>query len=411
MFRLRGPVAHLALGVLLLTLAGGIVGCRTLNGPCNAPTLTVTPASVTLAAGQTQQFTATLRDASGNIVGGTITWSVVSGGGSINSAGLFTAGSAAGTFTRTVRAVSDSTSASATVVVVAAAGPLASITVTPNPATMSTGAQQQFVAVGKDAQGVVVSITPSWSVVASGGSIASGGLFTAGATAGTFTNTVRATSGSISGTATVVVSSAPGGPSFGSAAAFGSLGGVTITNTGPTHIEGDIGTSPGNSVTGFPPGTVSGTIHLADGVATQAQLDLTTAYNAVAAAVCTHDLSTQDLGARTLTPGVYCFSAAALMTGTLTLDGQGDANAIFMFQIGSALTTAPNAMVLLVNGAQARNIYWQIGSSATLGTGTAFKGNLLAFSSVTMNTGATLVGRAFARNAAVSFDTNMVTLP
>lgn len=199
--------------------------------------------------------------------------------------------------------------------------------------------------------------------------------------------------------------------SLGTASDFGVLGGSTVTNTGPTVVNGELGVSPGSAVTGFPPGVVvGGTIHLADAVALQAQNDLTTAYNAVAGTACNVDLTGQDLGGLTLTPGVYCFSSSAQLTGTLTLNALGNPNALFIFKMGSSLTTASGSSVQVINGGSACNVYWQVGSSATLGTGTSFVGNILALSSITLTTGANVSGRLLARNGAVTLDSNNVTV-
>ncbi len=198
-------------------------------------------------------------------------------------------------------------------------------------------------------------------------------------------------------------------PSLGTADSFAVLGGSTVTNTGPTVVNGDLGVSPGSAVTGFPPGTVNGTTHAADAVAAQAQSDVTIAYNDLAGRACNTNLTGQDLGGLTLTTGVYCFSSSAQLTGTLTLDAQGDPNAVFIFQIGSTLTTASGSGVNLINGAKSCNVFWQVGSSATLGTTTTFRGNILALTSITATTGATVDGRLLARNAAVTLDTNTVT--
>ena len=199
-------------------------------------------------------------------------------------------------------------------------------------------------------------------------------------------------------------------PPLGTAQSFAVLGGSAVTNTGSTVVAGDLGVSPGTAVTGFPPGLVNGgTIHAADAVALQAQNDVTTAYNNLAGQPCTADLTGQDLGGRVLTPGVYCFSSSAQLTGTLVLDAQGNANAVFIFKTGSTLTTASNALVILNNAGQPCNVFWQIGSSATLGTGTTFVGNILALTSITMTTSARSVGRMLARNGAVTLDTNTVT--
>jgi type VI secretion system secreted protein VgrG len=193
---------------------------------------------------------------------------------------------------------------------------------------------------------------------------------------------------------------------------FSVLGGSTVTNTStPTIVTGNLGVSPGSAVTGFPPGIVTGgTIHAADAVAAQAQSDLTTVYNNLANAACNTDLTGQNLGGLTLTPGVYCFSTSAQLTGTLTLDAQGNSNAVFIFKIGSTLTTASASSVLLINSASSCGVFWQVGSSATLGTGTTLAGNIVALTSITLNTGANVTGRALARNGAVTLDNNHVTV-
>ncbi|MEA2516978.1 MAG: hypothetical protein QOG16_816 [Actinomycetota bacterium] len=196
---------------------------------------------------------------------------------------------------------------------------------------------------------------------------------------------------------------------LGTADSFAVLAGSTVTNTGPTVVNGDLGVSPGNSVTGFPPGTVNGTVHSGDAVAAQAQSDLTAAYNDAAGRSCDVDLTGTDLGGLTLTSGVYCFASSAQLTGTLTLDAQGDPSAVFIFQIGSTLTTASGSNVSLINGAQSCNVFWKVGSSATLGTNTRFKGSILALTSNTLNTNATVDGRTLARNGAVTLDSNTIT--
>ena len=199
-------------------------------------------------------------------------------------------------------------------------------------------------------------------------------------------------------------------PSLGSAQSYAVLGGSTVTNTGPSVIGGDLGLSPGTAVTGFPPGVVTGgAIHAADAAALSAQNSLTTAYNSAAGQSCTQDLTGQDLGAKTLTPGVYCFSTTAQLTGSLTLNAQGNAAAVFIFKIGSTLTTASGASVVMINGGSQCNVFWQVGTSATLGTSTSLAGNILALSSITLTTGANVIGRALARNGAVTLDTNNIT--
>ena len=200
---------------------------------------------------------------------------------------------------------------------------------------------------------------------------------------------------------------------LGTTASFAVLAGTTITNTGPTTIGGsvggNIGVSPETSVTGFPPGTESdGTIYIADATALQAQVDLVTAYNDAASRAVTADLTGQDLGGLTLTTGVYSFSSSAQLTGTLTLDGQGDPEAVFIFQISSTLTTASSSVVSLVNGARFCRVFWQVGSSATLGTNTAFVGHIFALTSIAAQTGTTVQGQLLARNGAVTLDSNTI---
>jgi hypothetical protein len=197
--------------------------------------------------------------------------------------------------------------------------------------------------------------------------------------------------------------------SLGTAQSFAVLGGSTVTNTGASVITGDLGVHPGSAVTGFPPGVVTGTIHAANATALQAKNDLTTQYNSLAAAACVANLTGQDLGGLTLTPGVYCFNSSAQLTGTLTLNAQGNANATFIFKTGSTLTTASASSVLMINGGNPCGVAWQIGSSATLGTTTSFIGNLIALTSITLNTDANIVGRALARNGAVTLDSNNIS--
>jgi len=201
-------------------------------------------------------------------------------------------------------------------------------------------------------------------------------------------------------------------PSLGAASSYAVLGGSAVTNTGSTITDGDVGVWPNvaiDAITGFPPGIANGTIHRGDENARLAQDDVTTAYNALAAEPCTEDLTTDpELGGKTLTEGVYCFSSSAQLTGQLTLDAQGSADAVFIFQIGSTLTTASNSSILVTNSGVGCNVFWQVGSSATIGTGTVFVGNILALTSITLTTGASVSGRGLARNGAVTMDTNHV---
>ena len=195
---------------------------------------------------------------------------------------------------------------------------------------------------------------------------------------------------------------------LGTDGAFAVIAGQAVTNTGSSTINGDIGVSPGSAVTGFPPGTVNGTIHAADAVAGQAQLDLTTAYNDAAGRTPFVSVPA-DLTGLTLTPGVYQNSSALALTGAVTLDAQGNPNAVFIFQAGSTLTTGSGSTVNLINGAQPCNVFWQVGSSATLGTTSTFAGNILALTSISMNNGVTLAGRALARNGSVTLINDTIT--
>jgi uncharacterized protein with beta-barrel porin domain len=199
-------------------------------------------------------------------------------------------------------------------------------------------------------------------------------------------------------------------PSLGTAGSFGVLAGSTVTNTGSTVINGDVGVSPGSAITGFPPGIVNGTIHAADAVAGQAQVDNTNAYNVLAGRPITTNLTGQDLGGKTLIAGVYGFNTSAQLTGTLILDGQGNPNSVFIINIGSTLTTASGSSILLINGAQGGNVFFRVGSSATLGTSTSFTGDILALTSITLNTSAKIIcGDALAQNGAVTLDSNTIT--
>ena len=199
-------------------------------------------------------------------------------------------------------------------------------------------------------------------------------------------------------------------PDLGTAGSFAVLGGSAVTNTGPSVINGSLGVWPGTAISGFPPGIVvpPGTTHASDAVAQQAQNDVTTAYNALAGQACDTNLTGQDLGGQTLTPGAYCFDTSAQLTGALTLDAQGNPDSVFVFQIGSTITTASNSSVVMINSGSGCNVFWKVSSSATLGTTTSFQGNILALTSITLNTNASLEGRALARNGAVTLDTNNI---
>ena len=396
---------------------GAISGTATVT--VNAPaavlaTITVNPNPVSVQANGTMQFAAVGRDGGGVVFPISPTWSVVAGGGSINPAtGLFTAAAGLGTFTNTIKATSGAISGFATVTVTAIPPVLATIVVSPNPASLQTGTTQQFGAVGRDGLGNIFPTSFVWSIdpVVGGGTIdINTGVFTAGAVVGTYTNTVRATSGAIVGKATVNVT-APPSP-LASAANFGIISGAAIRCGTAGSIGGVSGLSSAanigsgnNTYVGFPPGgpcTLDGIIPAAGVIAT-AQGDLTTAYLAAQGILGCTVLTGTDLGfynaGNPLPPGTYCFATSAQLTGNLTLTGSAAAK--WTFQIGSTLTTAVNSTVTLTGGAIPDNVYWAVGSSATLGTGSDFSGNIMTLSAITLNGNATLHGRALAQTAGV----------
>ncbi len=198
---------------------------------------------------------------------------------------------------------------------------------------------------------------------------------------------------------------------LGSASSYAVLAGSTITNTGSTTITGDIGLSPGTAVTGFPPGIVSGTTQVANAQSLAAQTSATAAYLTAASATPATSIAGGVLGGLTLNPGVYNYTSALSLTGTLTLNAGGNPAAVFIIQSGSTLTTASGSAVMLAGNAQACNVFWQVGSSATLGTTTSFAGTILALTSATLNSGAQVNGRVFAQTGAVTLDGNAITVP
>ena len=210
-------------------------------------------------------------------------------------------------------------------------------------------------------------------------------------------------------TSSSMVASTLVAPNLGAAGSFAVLAASTVTNTGASIIKGALGLSPGISVTGFPPGTLTGTLHITDPAAAQAQLALTAAYNDAAARTVGAITLAGNLGGMTLAPGLYkSTSSLEISSGDLTLDAQGDASAVYIFEMASTLVTTTGRKVILAGGAQAANIYWQVGSSATLGVGSVFKGTILALASITVNNGASVEGRLLARTAAVTLDNNAV---
>jgi hypothetical protein len=218
------------------------------------------------------------------------------------------------------------------------------------------------------------------------------------------------------GSAALLVLVAPGASAavmpvpLGTAASFVVLAGSGITNTGPTTLNGDLGTFPTPSVTGAGSLTITGTNHAGDAVTQGAKGALVTAYDNAAGQGPATAIAA-DLAGQTLAPGVYNSASSIGLTGAVTLNGGGDPRAVFVFQAGSTLTTASASSVVLVNGAQACNVFWQVGSSATLGTRSQFRGSILALTDITVTTGATVEGRVLARNGAVTLDTNTITRP
>jgi hypothetical protein len=220
------------------------------------------------------------------------------------------------------------------------------------------------------------------------------------------------------GLGTPCTSSSQAGLNLGTAAKFATLAGATVTSTGNTVVTGDLGVWAGTAVTGFAgiapggPGIVHGNIHAGDATAQIAQGDLTTAFNdAAGRTLAPIDVANADLGGRTLAPGLYKSTGTLALTGTVVLDAQGDVNGVWIFQIASSLDTATGSAVVLAGGAKASNVFWQVGTSATLGTTTAFKGTIMADQSISLANGATLEGRVLARIASVTMDSNAITIP
>jgi len=335
-------------------LAANFVWTFTTSGPCPAPTVTsVTPPNgSTLVCPNTALVTATFSHAMNPATINTTTFTLTSGGASISGTVSYVVATRIATFTPS--------------------GTLASSTTFT--ATITTGAQDTF--------GIALAAPFVW----------------------TFTTSPACPP-------------PPAAIPLGAACSFGILAGSTVTNVAgtATSVSGDVGVSPGTAITGFgPPASITGMFHSNDSVAATAQVDLTTAYNAAAGAAGGAVL-TADIGGQTLPAGVWKTTSAQPslgITGNLTLDGGGNPNAVWIFQIVSTLITAAgNSHVILINGANSHNVFWQVGSSATLGTTTIFQGTIMAQASITLTTGATLNGRALARTGAVTLDTNTVVVP
>ncbi|MCE9637356.1 MAG: DUF3494 domain-containing protein [Planctomycetes bacterium] len=213
-----------------------------------------------------------------------------------------------------------------------------------------------------------------------------------------------------------VPAGAAGGPPLGAARTYAALGGSTVTSTGLSSLTGDVGVWPGSAIIGFPPATVTGALHAGDAAAALAHADAALAYNFLAGMYSppANDRTGVDLGGKTLAPGVYHFNTSAQLTGALVLDAQGDSNALFVIKVGSTLITSSGASVVVINGGadyDESNVFWQVGTSATLGSGTSFTGNILASQSITCVIGSSMTGNALALNGAVTMDSNANTSP
>ncbi|MGZ3544737.1 MAG: ice-binding family protein [Gemmatimonadaceae bacterium] len=410
--RALGQRTRIARVIVAVAFAGLFTAaCKDSTSPRTVTALTIiSPTSPqTIPVNGTVQFTVQAKNADGDVLAVTPTWSIVSGGGTISSTGLFTAGTTPGT--TVIRVTCSGINVDVTVTVIA--GPAASIVVAPD-TTLQVGATAQFRAVVKDAAGNVLTVTPVWSTVNPPGTIiAATGLFTAGNTTGSFPNSVQACVGTttLCDQANVIVISAPA-PGFplGSLSGVGILAGSTVTCVTGGLVNADIDIYAGSALVGFGPCVLTGAKHLADAVAQQAQADLLVLHNTVFGLPCGTVVGTADIGGSVLPAGVYCSGSTIGVTGNLTLDGGGNTNSTFVFQAGSSLTGVGN--IILINGAQAQNVYWVNGAGATIGVGSAWQGNILAVSSITLNDGVTLRGRALTRIGAVTLgNNNVITLP
>ena len=412
--------------VIGAAVAGLFVAACSKDSP-SAPASTGVLASITVTAGTplainaTQQFVAVGKDSSGKVVTFTPTWSVVDSGGTISAAGVFTAGTVIGTFANTVKATSGTISGTTSVTVTV--GPLATMTVTPGTYALAAGTTYQFAAVGKDAGGNAVVITPTWSVVANGGTISTAGLFTAGVTGGVFANTVKATSGTVSATASVTVTSTTGshGPaavSLGSAGNYVILAKSAISNVPTSAITGDLGLSPAAAsfITGFSltlpaagaastSAQVTGNIYASDyatptpSTLTTAIADMQTAYTDAAGRPTPDytELASGAIGGLTLPAGLYKWSNTVTIGSDVTLTGS--ATDVWIFQIAGGISQASATHVILAGGALAKNVFWQVFGVVDIGTTSLMQGQILSQTSITLHTGASANGRLLAQTA------------
>lgn len=394
---------------------GGISGTAsvtvTATPAAGLATITVTPNPRTLRTGAQQTFTAVGRDANGVVVPINPTWSVANGGGTIpagttGQTAAFTAGNATGTYTNTVRAAQGGISGRATVIVTSTpVAPLATITVTPNPRTLETGDQQTFTAVGRDANGVVIPIAPTWSVTNGGGTIPNGttgptAVFTAGNTPGTFTNTVRATQGAVFGRATVIVTAPPvTPPPPPPPSTFRVLANTAVACTAGS-INGDVGTfqpAPTGSFADVGCSVTNGTVQIGTSASRTAYTNFVATYDARETVPCGTVL-TGTLAGVTLPPGVYCFDNAAALTGVLTLNGP--ANGVWLFKVGTSgvgALTGTGFSVVMDGAASECNVTWWVEDAATM-TDSNLRGAILAGGSVTTTRG-TLAGNAWSQGS------------
>ncbi len=424
-----GTVAGAFTGTVMAT-SGTVSGVATVNVSAGVlATIIVTPGPVSLGINATQQFTAVGRDANNNPVAITPVWSVVASGGAISATGMFTAGSTTGTYLNTVRATSGGIFATATVTVTA--GALSTIEVTPNLTVLAPNGTRQFTAVGRDAGNNAVVITPTWSVVASGGTISGTGLFTAGANAGTFTNTVRATSGTTSGFATVNVTTAStlAPVPLGAAINYVILAKSAISTVPTSAITGNLGLSPAAAtfITGFsltlPAGgafstsaQVTGNVYASDYAVptptnlTTAVSDMQTAYTDAAGRPNPDfsELNTGNIGGLTLPAGLYKWSNTVTIPSDVTLNGS--ATDIWIFQIAGGITQASATRVNLTGGALAKNVFWQVFGVVDINTTAHIEGIILSQTSITLRTGASANGRLLAQTA-VTLAGNAVVQP